>query len=257
MKEPYYMVNFSASACLFEIRINDQPVLTMNVEGQVSTSIPVNYTISSSGKQEVTIKILPLSGTSELSKKASLNYSIKYYDTTVGFNLIDTFDGFESAPVNDEKLPLIVGGSFFEAEIPYSLRDYWKNGKDIVDVKNYILEIRKAYKEIANLIVTSRYDILKQKMENREYNMATSMYLSAKDSQNRINRMINDFKNGYNQLIFDEKSLPVISAYGKKISLKRLNGDPVLSFGSIEEQEQIMLDIEFYWSKETKQFEII
>lgn len=257
MTEPYYMINFSAAACLFEIRVNDQPVLTMNLTGQVSTALPINYTISSSGKQQITVKILPILGSSELSKKALLNYSVRFYDTFGGFTLLDTFDGFESEPVKENALPIITGGSFFEAEIPYTLKDYWKNGENIEDIKDYHLKIKKAYKEIANTIVKGNYDVLKQKMQDREYNMSTSMYLSAEDSQNRLNGMISDFKNGYDQFIFDEKALPIISAYGKKVSLKSLNGDPALSFGNEKEKEQIMLDLEFYWSKETNSFEII
>ena len=32
--QPYHVIDFSASACLFEIRVNDYPVIHMNVEGQ-------------------------------------------------------------------------------------------------------------------------------------------------------------------------------------------------------------------------------
>ena len=45
MLKPYYMIDFSASACLFEIRINDYPVIQMNIEGRVSSMIPINYAL--------------------------------------------------------------------------------------------------------------------------------------------------------------------------------------------------------------------
>ncbi len=258
MKEPYYMIHFDAAACLFEIRVNDQPVLTMNLSGQASSKIPINYTISNSGKQEVTVTLLPLIGASKLSEKAYLNYHVELFESYNGFKLIDQFDGFESKPIEQKQaLQVIKGNSFFEAEITYSLVNLWTKGENIEDIEDYSIKIKAAYQDIANLILGGKYEQFKQKMKNREYNMATSMYLSDKDSQNRINRMIEEFKNGYNHLLFDDLAIPVISAYGKKVALKSSNGEPALSFGNKEQQEQIMLDIEFYYSKETNQFEII
>ncbi|MBF8455572.1 hypothetical protein IV494_00115 [Kaistella sp. G5-32] len=45
IKKPYYMIDFSASACLFEIRINDYPVAHMDIAGQVASTIPINFAI--------------------------------------------------------------------------------------------------------------------------------------------------------------------------------------------------------------------
>lgn len=60
LKQPYYMLDFSASACLFEIRINDYPVIHMNIPGQIATSIPINYAILNSGIQNILVTILQL-----------------------------------------------------------------------------------------------------------------------------------------------------------------------------------------------------
>ena len=238
IKEPYYQIQFDAAACLFEIRVNDIPILTMNLRGQASTGYPINNAISNTGLQEVTIKLLPLEGTTQLSEKAYLNYHIKLFDTYQGFKLVDRFEGFESKPVEkDQILPLIQGKSTFEAEVPYTLRDLWKQGKNIKDIEDYTVKIKNAYKRIANIIVEGKYDLFREKMEDREYNMATSMYLSATESKNRLDQMIEAFKNGYNHVLFDENSVPILSAYGKKVSLKSLNGEPALSFGNKEENE--------------------
>lgn len=60
------MIDFSASACLFEIRINDYPVIHMNVEGQAASIVPINYAILKSGIQTVSVAILPNIGDPEL-----------------------------------------------------------------------------------------------------------------------------------------------------------------------------------------------
>ncbi len=40
------MLEFTAISCMFEIRVNDNPVLTMNLSGQASSGFPINYAIS-------------------------------------------------------------------------------------------------------------------------------------------------------------------------------------------------------------------
>lgn len=64
--QPYHMIDFSASACLFDIRINDYPVIHMNVEGQVASTVPINYAILKSDVQTVSVTILPNIGDAEL-----------------------------------------------------------------------------------------------------------------------------------------------------------------------------------------------
>ena len=96
-----------------------------------------------------------------------------------------------------------------------------------------------------------------KQIANREYNMSTSMYLNSKDAKKRVTSIIEDFNNGYNHVIFAEDAIPIISAYGKKVALKKTNGEPALAFGNKEKQEQLMLDIEFYFNKDTNAFEII
>jgi hypothetical protein len=35
LTKPYYLIEFSAAACLFEIRVNDIPVMTLELSGQL------------------------------------------------------------------------------------------------------------------------------------------------------------------------------------------------------------------------------
>lgn len=49
------MIDFSSSACLFEIRVNDYPVIHMNVERQVARMIPINFAILESGVKSLSV----------------------------------------------------------------------------------------------------------------------------------------------------------------------------------------------------------
>jgi len=259
MIEPYYMIDFSASACMFEIRVNDTPLITMNIEGQAATKIPINQAISKSGKQEITIKMLPLLGKSSLSSVAQLNCTIQLYEV---FNNYFTFnkqlEGYESPKIDEEKVvPLLINTTTFDAKIPYQLRDHWKSGQDLNNIDDLDLKLRKAYLLLGKIINEDKYDLFSKKMANREFNMATSMYLSDKASKSRLNGLITDFKNGFNVMSLSENAIVILSAYGKKAALKKPNGEPALSFINKVSKEELMLDVEFYLPEGSDQFEII
>lgn len=257
IKKPYYMINFNAAACLFEIRVNDIPVITLDIKGQTATRIPINFAISKNGKQEVSVKVLPMSGNTQLSPKAELSYTIELYDVTNNFSFDSEYKGYKSPKIDKNKIiPVLTSKTAFDAEVPYQLKD-WEDGQNLKDIDDLDLKIRNTYARLGKLISDGNYDLFAKKMENREYNMATSMYLSPSESKARINGLITNFKSGFDTMLLVQDSVTVLAAYGKKIALKKPNGEPALSFGNKELNEQIMLDIEFYLPKGTNEFEII
>ena len=256
--QPYYMLEFTAISCLIEIRVNDKPVISMSIKWQTSTNIPINYAISESGEQSISIRILPLYGETTLHPDASIKYNVSVYEVYKKFELIEMFSDYKSQPVDkNNPLPIITDKGSFKASIPYVLKDYWKHGKDLGVIDNLHTKLRDAYIGVSEMIQRGDYEGYKKKIAVREHNMAVAMYLTQQESEARFNRLEHDFKNGYDKVEFPLDAIPVYSAYGKKISLKRLDGDPALSFVNEKEMEQQMLDIEFYWSKETNQLEII
>lgn len=258
MKLPYYMIEFSAAACLFEIRVNDNPVVTLNLRGQVSSRIPINHAISQSGKQEVSVSILPLLGESKLTSGTELYYDIKTFDVHKEFDLKEELEGFKSNKVDEDKIvPFIKNISYFTADIPYTLKDLWENGENIEDVDDFSSRLRGQYDQLGNQIKNGNFNYYLKAIQNRELNISSAMYLSSKESKARINRVLNDLENGFNEMFLAENAVPIISAYGKKVSLKKPNGEPALIFVNREKKEQLMLDIEFYYNKENNDFEII
>ena len=120
-KQPYYMIDFSASACLFEIRVNDYPVIHMNVEGQVASNIPINYAILKSGTQSISVTILPNVGDLELHPKSEVKFNIKIFDVTNDFVFDQQFGDYQSETVGEKKIPVIKHIGTFKAEVPYQL----------------------------------------------------------------------------------------------------------------------------------------
>ncbi|AZA84852.1 hypothetical protein C1637_18905 [Chryseobacterium lactis] len=255
MQQPYYVIDFSASACMFEIRINDYPVIHMNATHQVSTMVPINYAILEKGKQKITASILPVVGQTEIDQQAELRFNIKLFDVVNNFVFDKQFGEYQSKPVEDKKLPVIRYESSFEAEVPYTL-NAWQNGTDLKDVKDCREKLKLVYDKIIKLIQDGKYDEYKRLIAGREGNMAQSMYLSGQESEGRFKELLKEFE-GMKVQPLPADAIMMQYADNKVAVLKRLNGDAALYLLDPKTGEELMLDITFYIPKGKTDFEII
>ncbi|MBL3547498.1 hypothetical protein [Chryseobacterium sp. KMC2] len=256
MQQPYYVIDFSASACMFEIRINDYPVIHMNATNQVSTMIPVNYAILEKGKQTITASILPVAGQTEIDKQAELKFNIKLFDVTNNFVFDKQFGDYQSKPVEDKKLPVIRYESSFDADVPYKLTA-WQDGMNLKDVKDCREKLDLAYNKIIRLIQNAKYDEYKKLILRREGNMAQSMYLSPQESEGRFKELLNEFMGGMKIQPIPADAMMILYADNRTAVLKRPNGDAVLYLIDPKTKEELMLDITFYIPQGKNEFEII
>lgn len=256
IQQPYYMIDFSASACMFEILINDYPVISMNVEGQVSTNLPINYSILESGEQVISHKIMPLLGETLIHEKAELKYDIKLFDVSSDFVFKEQFAEYKSEPIEDKKIPVITYNKKFTAKVPYKL-EAWQNGALLKNDDKHKEKLYFAYNEIINLINKGDYNSFQKKITAREHNMTTSMYLDKSESEARVGELVDDFKNGFNTIPVDKNSVFHIYGFGKVAMLKKLNGESGLSLINEKTGEELMLDISFYIPQGSEKFEVI
>lgn len=254
---PYYTIDFSASACMFEIRVNDYPAIMMNIESQVASTIPINYTILKSGKQTISLTILPLLGETQLDINANVKFDIKLFDVTNDFIFKEMFGAYQSKKIEEDKiLPVINYHSTFVAEVPYELKA-WENGKNLKDIKDLNKKLFKAYADISEYIKSKKYDSFVKVIAKREENMAKSMYLSKEEALSRTNELIEDFKNGFKIMPIDSTSILHICGNGKVASFKKTNGESALYLLNKDTQEELMLDITFYIPEGKTEFEVI
>ena len=256
MQQPYYVIDFSASACMLEIRVNDYPVIHMNITHQVSTMIPVNYAILESGEQTLTASILPIKGKTELDKEAELKLNIKLFDVANNFVFDSQFGDYQSKPVEDQKLPVLRHNSTFKAEVPYQLKA-WQHGRNLKDLKDVREKLEAAYNKLIRQIQTGRYDEYKKMISAREENMAKSMYLSAGESEGRFKELLQEFNAGMEVQPLPQDAVMIFYAENKAAVLKRLNGDSALYLVDPKTKEELMLDISFYIPEGKQEFEII
>jgi hypothetical protein len=257
MAQPYYQVDFSAAACLFEIRVNDVIVFTLNVPGQASTMVPMNAAILQSGKQQITIKILPLEGQQSVSAKAEFKYDIKVFDVTRGFQFMEQLPGYQFPPVDQSKPHLsLAHDSFFNAEVPYSIQAY-QNGADLNRIIDLNLRLRRAYQNVADVIDRGDYEQFRRMMANKERVIATAMYLNNQESEGRINSLIDDFKSGFKVEPLAANAVVQVYANNKIAALKKANGESALVLLNEKTKEELMIDLSFYMPPGKTELEVM
>ncbi|AIZ42794.1 hypothetical protein [Cellulophaga baltica] len=258
MEKPHYVIQFSAAQCMFEIRVNDIIVVTLNLEEQAMTIIPFNYAITDLGKQIITVRILPVFGEIHLRNTAEFYYDVLLYDVSNGFKLKENLGGYKAPKVDNSKPKTVLTNTYsIDATVPFKLNDSWKEGQDLKEVKDLYEKLRKTYSNIANIIESRNFDGLLKLMELKENNIQKALYLAKEDRNARMNSLIIDIKGGFNKIQIPNDCIIVYSSYNKIASLKRANGEPALSLMNLEINEELMLDLDFYLPKNSSQFQII
>ena len=155
----------------------------------------------------------------------------------------------------EQILPVIRKNDVFEAEVPYHL-EAWQDGIDLNDVKDVREKLISAYASLSNIIKKGQYDLFAEKINRREINMTTSMYLLKKEAKSRVSELITDFENGFEIMPLEE---PIINLYanGKVAALKKINGESALYLFNEKTKQELMLDLTFYIPEGNLEFEVI
>jgi hypothetical protein len=257
MPQPYYMIDFSAACCMFEVRVNDIPVMMLDLPGQAASVTPVNFSILESGTQIITATVFPHSGGIVLDPEAKLKFDIKLFDVEKGFVFKEQLVKYEFEKVDrNRKLPVMRHQTSFSAQVPYSLQG-WKNGLALKDVKDVNIKLSNAYERLSALIRRGEYNAFRSSIANRENIMAKSMYLDPAKAEGRIVNLIEDFEGGFKVAPVPPDAVLQIYGEGKVAALKKINGESALFLVNDETKEELMIDIMFYIPNGKTEFEVI
>ncbi|WP_339699519.1 hypothetical protein [uncultured Marixanthomonas sp.] len=260
ISKPYYQITLKAVDCRFSLTVNDQFVFQMNVEdGQISTQIPINHTIVNSGYTDISVSVNPQFGQKKFADTSEFVYECHLYDIKNGFTHIESFGENRTPDFSEKERPLnaFAHTQKLEVTVPYQLNDAWKSGKDLKEIDDFEEKLRGAYREVGQIIKNKQFEVLRERLSRREENIAKAMYLSPVDSRARLNGLINDFEDGFTEMELPQQAMVIYSAKDRKASLRRLTGEPALSFNKKEPFEQLFLDLEFYWPVESNKMEVI
>lgn len=259
MIEPYYQIDFNAVGCKFEVRVNDISLLSMTIENQAATMIPLNSGIARSGTQKLYVKISPPEGQEFLHPETVFKYDIKSFDVRYGFELKNTIEGHTFPKVDPaKKLRFMEYSQQFQAEVPYTI-DTWQGGTLLADIDADELNerLRRAYSRLATFIRNKDYNQLKRELERREQTMATSMYLGSEAMEARLNSLIEDIDAGFQVMPMQPGVFLDLSGNGRLAAYRKLNGEPALTLFNHETGEELMLDLNFFIPAGRTEFEVI
>lgn len=252
-KETSYILNFSAVACPFSIKVNDMPVLELNLKGQISSIIPINNTILRSGDQELSVTINPLKGEKIPSNDASLKVYVTTsdeYRTSEEKHSAEVDFGIDQKTgtnIKDKTLPYTKKLKF-KAEVPYSINilDDAVNLSGNPNVKELLM---KTYKELLAMIENKEYDKIRLFFEPSESIIAKMLYLGEKEKKERIDGVIEDFsKNNFKAIPLSDDVVVKFYGFGKLARLENKDGSNALAFKN-EKATFMTLDFLFYLPK--------
>ena len=259
-KQPYYVIDFNAVNCLINICVNDVPVFSMEVKGQMATTIPVNQAILASGEQQVSYRILPLSDESALSSNAIFEASVwLYYDWIDNwYDKKEEISTLFALPENktDTPLPMYQGENSFFAEVPYTL-NAWQNSQDLNKIDNLRKLVNATYRKIENLINTGQYEKFAAMVQKREDNIAVCFYLSEEEKNKRQTDLIKEIETGFKIVPVSEEDTMFIYGYGKLVSLKKSDGSSALLLYNEDTDEELTLEIRLHLEQGKTELSII
>ncbi len=188
-----YFLQINNQNCRYEVRVND--FLTekyIDPFPAYSVRSPINYEILRSGKQILSIRVIPMKG-KILSKNADLSIRLMRYP-----NMLDKENEFGGSttilkwemPQIKEELPYVQFDTIFKAEVPYDIKDInyamdlsnidkEELTKDVVnEIKNlyqlvvkdydkYNLRSKQAFERLKYFVYDTDNDISKFMLENK------------------------------------------------------------------------------------------
>jgi len=246
MNKPFYRIDFKAGACFFDIKVNDIPVFSTNMERYFSMTIPVNYLILESGKQQLSVTVLPNTGETVFDENISFAMTLQLYEDT-GNSLEHVEDILEyRIPCDREKA--IEYQTIFDAAVPYQI-SAWQSSVDLNTVENLREKAETAYRKLGEMITNRQYDEFIHCLQDQEKRMAVSMYFDEKSSKERMDRLIKDFKEGFELVPLSGDETMHIYAGGKLVCLKTKNGESALQFLKKETGEEMEVGIFLHLKK--------
>lgn len=255
---PYYIIDFSATNCFIDIRVNDVCVFCLNVEGQVGTIVPVNNAILESGTQRVSYNILPMVGETNLRDSVDFHASVWLYDASGNhIEKVEEINHYNISQKTPTPIPLYKHENIFVAEVPYNIKA-WQNSIYLRDFKTEDLRkmVDKAYKRIENIFEDGQYSQFIDMIEQRENNVATSMYLSEEEKKERGNGFLKILQTGFNVVPTSFPDIMVVYGDGKLVTLKKKNGSSAFVLKNFQGQE-LNVELKFHLEQGNNELTII
>lgn len=240
----YYMAKVFARRCRMDIHVNDIPVIRSDVEGDLSTTIPINYLIESSGTQNVCVQISPLSAALGLSASSECEVEIWRYDGSVEPMVRSERACTVSLTVGkaEQALPLKRQYAVFNAEVPYQI-SRWSDCERLENSRVASSEVAGFYQRIWKMLNEKQYDKYLGLIRKRELDICKALLLDESELDVR-NQMFFECLNGGFELC-PMKGKKILEFYADRKVVAVLDEDfrSVIRFRNPETGEILVVDL--------------
>lgn len=240
--KPFYSLNFNARQCNMKVSVNGIPLLTMDVEGQCSSSYPFNNLILESGWATIQYEARPLAGEMQLRKEAYLNCLVELFDMESPFDPVATLASYETPPQNEAILPYLIHEEAFQVNVPYSLKGWKQSTKlDHLDDKLRPMVFMK-YNSIIGMMRNRNFTAYENAFREREDIVATCFYLSEAEKLGRMKEIENDITSS--EIIpLSSTDRVELAADGHLVRLVKTDGESALRIKNEEAGEETMIEL--------------
>ena len=260
INNPYYVIDFSASSCFVDVRVNDVSVLFLNIEDNLASNIRINHAILKSGMQKVSYNVLPLAGEINLREGAKFRGILRLYDASGAYIEVEKDIDVYETPENktNSLLPLHKYEASFLADVPYDLVDKsWLNSTDLNKIDGLRELLDKKYKYLESMFAAKQYTQFIQMIEARENNFAVSMYLDQPSKEVRVKELLETLKSSdYKVVPTSPLDIMFIHGNGKLVTLKKTDGCSAFLLKNSEDNE-LFIELKFHIVQRSNELSII
>lgn len=194
----YYIAKLYIRHCMADIRINDVPLLRQYIDAELTSEMPVNYLIESSGIQEFKVNICPLLGGLSLHPNAMCVVEIWRYDGS-DFKIIPIEKICSSSLSVDETegvIPIKHHRELFIAEVSYQIKR-WSNCEKIPETQNVKQAVIQYYQNISQLLARKQYNNFWEFVRERDNSINIALSLDEEEINNQNHMMFDYLDNGF------------------------------------------------------------
>lgn len=194
----YYTAKIFVRKCIADIRINDVPLFSGIIKGDLSIERPMNYLIESSGLQTITANMYPAYLSVSFPPEAECSVEIWRCDGS-GHKIVQLETACSIVLKAGEKgimPPVKTEKKSFFAEVGYQIARW--SACDVLGRSKTISPIVANFlKNTWNMLAAKQFDRYAEIINRREQNICTSLYLDTAEIGAR-NRMLFDcLSNGF------------------------------------------------------------
>lgn len=241
----YYTTKIFARQCIIDIRINDIPLIREIVDSELNCERPINYLIEKTGKQMVSISILPCPSFSTITDNYEL--VVEIWKCNVEGQKIRRVDKVVSIVHNSEEYKSkrsSVIKKIFMAEVGYEMAR-WSNCQ-VIDGKTDIKALISSYlNKLTKILSTKQFEVYAHMIEQRERNICHSLYLGETEIQKRMDMLIECLNGGFEYVPI--RGLKKLQYFGNHRVVAVVGEDlkPVIQFYRRDTEESLTMEFLF------------